>query len=238
VYGFMGMLAMGVSYILLPMFALAPAPDERRARASVALAIASLLLWALAASGVAPSAFRVASLVGGAAAFALHVRLMTRGLREGLRRSLGPPMLLVRTGWAAIGASFAAALAIAADAPFERLPPLFGVLAVGGLVTFLLGILARIAPFLASMHAAGAPRSPTPSQLTHERALSAHAWLHVAALALAVAAIAAGSPIAVRVAAAAGAAGAAAFAVFFGVVWRRAALARDSRIGAALRHVK
>jgi hypothetical protein len=239
VYGFMGMLAMGVSYILLPMFALAPPPNDRIAAASAALAVGALAFASLAALGVASRELRVVAVAAGAAAFALHVRLMGIALRTGLRRSLGKPMVLVRAGWASIGASLAAALALALDVPFERLPALFGTLSIGGLLTFLLGILARIVPFLASMHAAGGPRPPTPSALTDERALGVHTALHIAALGFLVAAVAADSATLVRLAAALGTAGAVAFAAFFATAWRRSVAARLAAASAgALRQIK
>ena len=43
--GFMGMLALGIAYILVPMFALAPNPDERQALASCAFAVAAPSEW-------------------------------------------------------------------------------------------------------------------------------------------------------------------------------------------------
>ena len=53
-YGFMGMLALGLSYIVVPMFALSAAPAERPAWASFALAVLALLLAGAAALGLAP----------------------------------------------------------------------------------------------------------------------------------------------------------------------------------------
>src|SRR5690606_5779160 len=50
-YGFMGMLALGLAYILVPMFALSPAPDETQVRVSAALAALALLLAGAAAFG-------------------------------------------------------------------------------------------------------------------------------------------------------------------------------------------
>jgi hypothetical protein len=58
-YGFMGMLALGLSYIVVPMFALSQAPSERHALASCALAVLALALIAVAAFGVAAEAMRV-----------------------------------------------------------------------------------------------------------------------------------------------------------------------------------
>ena len=50
-YGFMGMLSLGMSYILVPMFALADVPRERTQLTSCALAVAALVLAAWRYSG-------------------------------------------------------------------------------------------------------------------------------------------------------------------------------------------
>jgi hypothetical protein len=104
-----------------------------------------------------------------------------------------------------------------------RLGPLFVVTLIAGwLLTFLLGILQRILPFLASMHAArDKRRAPVPSALTAERPLAVHAICHFAALALLVLAIVLQASWLAQAAALAGAAGALAFAVFFAGVLRR-----------------
>ncbi|HXK54523.1 MAG TPA: hypothetical protein PK405_07535, partial [Hyphomicrobiales bacterium] len=92
----------------------------------------------------------------------------------------------------------------------------------GWLLTFLMGILQRIMPFLASMHAAkikGKP--PLLSELTAERPLQIHAYGHLAALVLAVAGIAFGIPLLIQAGAAAGFFAALAFAAFALVLVRR-----------------
>jgi hypothetical protein len=93
---------------------------------------------------------------------------------------------------------------------------LFGLaLIVGWLMTFLLGVLQRIAPFLASMHAvAGKGRPPTPLSLTDERPLAIHFGCHLAALGLLVVAVFADSMWVARAAAATGVAGALAYCTF------------------------
>ena len=87
-YGFMGLLALGLSYILVPMFALSAAPDERRAWVSLTLAVIALLLSAAASSGVAQQPLRMAAIGAGALAVALHLRLMSVALKTGMRREL------------------------------------------------------------------------------------------------------------------------------------------------------
>jgi hypothetical protein len=224
-YGFMGMLVLGFSYILLPMFALAEAPARRPSAIATAFAIAALIaaapgIW----SGASPFA-RPTAAIAGLFALALHVRLMRSVLASGLRRALGRSFMLVYLGWGMLGASLVAALALALDAPWLRLPFLLGALAIGGLLSFLLGVLARIVPFLASMHAAqgrqkGAPLPPTPSALTAERPLAIHFACHVAALALLVVAVIFDAAALAAAGAAVGTVGAIAYAWFFAAAWR------------------
>jgi hypothetical protein len=222
-YGFMGLLAFGLSYILVPMFALSVAPDERQAVVSCGLVVAALAAAALAAAGVAPQVLRVVALVVGGGAVALHLRLMHGALRSGMRRELGRSFTLVRVGWAALPASLAAALAVALDVPVAGVRTLFGLVLIGGwLLSFLLGMLQRILPFLASMHTArGGARPPTPSALTAGRPLAIHFHCHLGALAVLLLAVLVDSTALAALAAGVGAAGAAAYAVFFVVLWRR-----------------
>ena len=232
-YGFMGMLAVGLSCILVPMFALSEAPAERPALASCVLAAVALVLAGLAAGGVVPMALRTAAIAAGAVAVALHLALMQRALRTGMRRDLGRGFLLVRGAWAMLAASLALALPVTLELPVAGIATLFGIALVPGwLLTFLLGMLQRIVPFLASLHAPrGAGRRPTPSMLTAERPLAIHGYCHAGALtALCVAAIL-DSALFAGAAAVLGAAGAAAFAVFFVTTLRRmrGATAPESR---------
>ena len=226
-YGFMGMLALGLSYIVVPMFALSAPPAERPAWASFALAVLALLLAGVAALGIAPELLRTAAVAAGLAAVAVHLRLMAIALKTGMRRHLGRSFTLVRIAWATLVASLVVALAVVHDAPVDGIATQFGLVLIGGwLVTFALAILQRIVPFLASMHAAqvktrGRSLPPTPSALTAERPLAIHFSCHLAALALLVVAIAIDSAAVVRAAAAVGTAGALAFAAFFAIVMRR-----------------
>jgi hypothetical protein len=222
-YGFMGMLALGLSYLLVPMFALAPAPDTRVQLASWGSAVAGLGCAGAAALGVAPVALRSVAIGAGALAVGLHLALMRRALRDGLRKDLGLSFALVRTGWSGLALSLVAALGVVLEAPVTGLPALFGLLLVGvWLLSFVLGMLQRILPFLASMHAAaGKHRPPTPSSFTRRQPLAIHLACHLAALAGLALAIVTASPLLARLAAAAGTVGAAAFATFFAVLVRR-----------------
>jgi hypothetical protein len=103
-------------------------------------------------------------------------------------------------------------------------PTLFGFLLIGGwLLTFLLGILQRILPFLASMHAArsasGAPSLV--SELAAGWPLTVHAVCHGIALAMLTVAIVVDSTSLARAAAGIGLIGAVSFAWFTAEVMRR-----------------
>ncbi len=242
-YGFMGLLALGLSYILVPMFALADAPPERRQLASFGLAVAAIVLFALAAPGLlgdsgstlstrnpvsasmpisVPFALRVAALLCGAAAITLHLRMMRTALRGGMRRELGRSFTLVRIAWGGLVASLLLALALVLDAPVPHLGVLFGLSLIGlWLLSFVLGILQRILPFLAAMHGGSGRRARTPSALTHDGALRVHFVCHLAALGFLALAIAADLAWLTLVAAVVGALGATAFGVFYVVLLRR-----------------
>jgi hypothetical protein len=230
-YGFMGMLALGLSYVLVPMFALADAPPAYRGWASFALAAIALALAAAAALGAVPAVLGPAAAGTGVLAAILHVALMRATLAAGLRRGLGIGFPLVRLAWAALVASLVLALGLALGVPWDGLATLFGATLVAGwLLSFVLGILQRIVPFLAAMHAGkGRGRPPTPSALTADAPLVAHFRCHVAALALLVGAIVADSAAVAAVAAAVGLAGALAFAAFFAIAMRRMAAPRVDR---------
>ena len=222
-YGFMGLLALGFSYILVPMFALSATPDERQAITSCGLAVAALCLAALAAFGIAPLPLRLAALALGASAVALHLRLMLAAMRTGLRRELGRSFMLVRVGWAGLATSLVLALGLALGIDAAGTPTLWALACIGGwLLSFLLGMLQRILPFLASMHASrSGRRPPTPSALSAQRPLALHFAAHLAALAGLALAIVADSPALAALASAVGSLGAVALAVFFVVLWRR-----------------
>jgi len=223
-YGFMGMLVLGLSYILVPMFALADRPDEREQLSSWGLALAAIVLAALAVVFTqAAMALRVLALLSGSAAAALHLRLMLRTLRSGMRGELGRSFTLVKIGWGGLAASLALAWGMVLELPAPRLQTLFGLCLIGvWLLSLLLGMLQRILPFLAAMHAGGSGRrARTPSSLTHDAALRVHFACHVSALALLGLAAVLDNAWLVRAGAAIGAVGAAAFAWFFAVALHR-----------------
>jgi hypothetical protein len=235
-YGFMGLLAMGFSYVLVPMFGLSSMPDRAEglltafaAAGAVALGVAG----ALAGSGDVVIAAGVAGMI----AAGLHLRGMAQALGRRMKRRLGVSFLLVRVAWAMLPLSILAGVA----AQFDLLGPnsgtFFGfLLFFGWLLTFLLGVLQRIMPFLASMHAAKAGRQPPlVTELSSRSAMTVHAVCHLAAIGLVAAGILAGSGALVRIGAMAGLLGAIAF-LWFGWqvvsrMWRRQAAGRTGQGG-------
>jgi hypothetical protein len=212
-YGFMGLLAFGLSQFLLPMLAIARPPAPRSAYAALGAALCAILLALGGHVGVAALAGLVAA--------AIHVVSIERSLRARLRPALGPAFQLVRASWALLLASLALALAMALGWAPPRAGVLFVLLLVPGwLLTFLLGVLQRIVPFLASVHA-GKRAPPLASALSPQGPLAAHRVLHFAALAGLLAGVALDASWLVQAAALAGLAGALAFAAFFAGVLHR-----------------
>jgi hypothetical protein len=221
-YGFMGLLVMGFSYILVPMFALSDNAAPGWAGLSLGLALAALVLALLVLLGALPMPLLAVSVAAGGLAFLIHVFLMEAALRSGMRQGLGTSFVLVRMGWGALAASFAMALALELDWPIHHGALLFGILLIGGLLTLLLGMLSRIVPFLAAMHAGtGMRRPPTPSKMTVQRALDVHLYSHVLALLLLLLGSWLDSLWLLYGGAAAGTLGACAYAHFFVSAWRR-----------------
>ena len=222
-FGFMGMLAFGFSHVLVPMFALAAAPAKVPSLVALALAILAVALGTVGALTDNGIILTLAAIVGIAAA-GTHIWLMRRVLATGMRKRLGLSFVLVRAAWAMLPITLLVGLAAIHGLAGPNGPTLFGFLMINGwLLTFLLGILQRILPFLASMHATrasgGAP--PLMSELAASTPLKLHAACHGVALILIAIAMAANIAELVAIGAAVGLIGAAAFAWFTAAVTRR-----------------
>jgi hypothetical protein len=222
-FGFMGLLALGFSHILVPMFSLSAAPDMRRSYLVLGFAAAAL------AAGTAGALLNLPPLIAAAAAAGLvtaglHLAQMRDVLRKGMRKNLGLSFVLVKVSWAMLPLSLLVGLAAVFGLAGRNGATLFGFLLVAGwLLTFLIGILQRILPFLASMHATRVPGQmpPAMSELSMAWPIKAHAACHLAALALIALAILTDLAIIARLGAALGFAGSLAFAWFTGnVIWR------------------
>jgi hypothetical protein len=177
--------------------------------------VAALLLAAAAALEVMPGPLRALAWALGSAGVLLHLHLMRRALATGMRKELGRSFVLVKVAWGALLLTLLLGGALWAGVELPRAEAAFGLALLAWLLTFVLGILQRILPFLAALHAAaGKRRGPTASMLTHERALKAHFACHLAALAGLALALALDAGWLARLAALVGLAGAAAFAFF------------------------
>lgn len=221
-YGFMGMLALGLSQVVVPLFAVALVPYSRQAEISFLCVLAGLIF------GVAGLLLNESLIVAAAAVAALfgvgiHVRLMADTVGKRMRRLLGPEFLLIRVSWVLLPASLVLGAALYFDLLPASGPALFGfVLLYGWLLTLLTGVLQRIVPLLGSMHTGTTGNPPVaPSQLTAHRPLMVHRWGHLAALALVTVGLAIDLPIVIRAGALAGTVAAAAFALFTTIAIRR-----------------
>lgn len=215
-FGFMGLMVFGFSYVLVPMFALAPSSPDRPATLSLALLCSGL---AVAITGaIASRAPLIAfGILAAGSGVAVHLWLMTAALRDGMKKRLGLSFVLVRTAWVLLFVSLALGGTIAIGAAPARLAPVVGFLVVfGWLLSMLCGVLQRILPFLASMHAHSRRQRPPRMRDLGEggMALKLHAVCHGLAVAIVPAGMAVDAPGLVLAGAAIGTVGAVAFFVF------------------------
>ncbi len=226
-FGCMGLFAVGFSHVLVPMFTLSSVPKRRTSWTGFAFATAAVAIGALGALGIVPAALPLAAALG-VVACAIYFGLMRQALRGGMRRRLGLSFLLMRSAWALQGVTVVAALWLSFSAPDTRERTLLGLLLfVGWLLTFLLAVLQRILPMLASMHVAAGPRSGT-AYSPDGVPLRVHALCHAFALAGVCAGVVTDLPALVRLGSALGVVGACAYVAFtFRVLrslWTAAAL--------------
>ena len=214
-YGFMGLLTLGFSLVLVPMFALSRSLPQGPGWVQLGLALLGLSAIGLGLLAGMP-ALSWLGVAAGAGAVAAYLWLMRAALAKRMRKRLGLSFVLIRASWGllALGLIFGALVLV--EAPIPNAAALFGFLLLAGwLLTFLTGILQRIMPFLASMHASDATGLPPPlSGLTAEIPLKLHAACHAGALAACSAGILADETLLIRTGAATGVFGAVAFAVF------------------------
>ncbi|MCF6197142.1 MAG: hypothetical protein L3J50_10620 [Emcibacter sp.] len=183
VFGFMSLLAMGFSYILVPMFALAPAPPEKIGRLSIACNVLAIIIMLVGVNMYLPWV-TLAGAVLAMAGVGLYLFGMTGVYRARMRKRLGVPFLLIRIGWFMLFLTVlwggAGLLNLWPDTGHS----LFAVLAIiGWLLTFLTGILQRIIPFLSSMHTSGSGGIPMlASSMADERYLLVNATGHLGGL--------------------------------------------------------
>ena len=229
-FGFMGLLVLGFSHILVPMFAMASAPPKRPSFVSFAAALIALVLGTLGALIGNREVVAAATLVGLLAA-AMHLWLMYRVLKTGMRKHLGLSFVLVRVAWIILPATLVVGLAALYGFAGSNGVTLFGfMLLFGWLLTFLLAILQRIMPFLASMFVTPPARGGTAivAELSGAPALKLHAICHALALFIFAIAIVLDNAAIGRSGGAVGLMGALAFAWFTADVIRRMLPANQS----------
>ena len=223
-FGFMGLLVLGFSHILVPMFALASAPAKRPSAVSFVAAFAALFLGTLGGLTSSRNILTAAALAGLAAA-AVHLWLMYRVLKTGMRKRFGLSFVLVRAAWIMLPVTILAGLAALYGLAGRNGATLFG-----WLLTFLSAILPRIIPFLASMLVPPPARGGTAivSELAGARSLKLHATCHALALAVLAVAILLDDATVARAGSVIGLVGAIAFAWFTADVIRRMLPAKDA----------
>lgn len=215
-FGCMGMFALGFSHVLVPMFTLASVPDRRLSWAGFVAATLAVVLGAVSVAGPVPALLPLAAVLG-VVACGLYLGLMRQALRDGMRRRLGLSFVLIRGAWVMQAATLATGLVYSLGGPVPRAPALIAVMLFAGwLLTFLLAVLQRILPMLASMHvSAGLRQVPgVAADGKQGLALQLHACCHALALAAIGAGVVADVTVLVRVGSGLGLIGAGAFAVF------------------------
>ncbi|MBV1864948.1 MAG: hypothetical protein KUG74_10990 [Rhodobacteraceae bacterium] len=221
-FGFMGVLVFGFSYVLIPMFALSRALPPR-------IGWMGLVFSALALAFATPALLLEITILQFAALLCAHISAaaylwqMRTAFKTRMRKRLGPAFIVIRASWALLAISLLVALATLLGAPIPNGATLFGFLLLAGwLLTFLLGVLQRIMPFLASMHANPKDgRTPLLSELTAQRPLDIHMFCHGAALVLVATGIVTDITLLIATGAAIGLIGAIAFATFAALVIRK-----------------
>ena len=233
-FGFMGLLVLGFSHILVPMFALAAAPAKEPSFANFAVAIVALVVGTFGAL-IGSRDLLAAAAFAGLVAAAIHLWLMYRVLKAGMRKRLGLSFVLVRAAWVLLPVTLVVGIAALYGFAGANGATLFGFLTLfGWLLTFLFAILQRIMPFLASMFVTPPGKGGTAivAELSGAPVLKIHAACHGLALAVLAAAIVLNNGAIARWGSAVGLIGALAFAWFtVDVIWRMLQTKRNPGAG-------
>jgi len=233
-FGFMGLLVLGFSHILVPMFALAAAPAKEPSFANFAVAIVALVVGTFGAL-IGSRDLLAAAAFAGLVAAAIHLWLMYRVLKAGMRKRLGLSFVLVRAAWVLLPVTLVVGIAALYGFAGANGATLFGFLTLfGWLLTFLFAILQRIMPFLASMFVTPPGKGGTAivAELSGAPVLKIHAACHGLALAVLAAAIVLNNGAIARWGSAVGLIGALAFAWFtVDVIWRMLQTERNPGAG-------
>ena len=218
-FGFMGLLVLGLSLVLIPMFVLSRSLPSRPGWAQAGFSVLALAVFCV---GVVfdSSPLQLLALVPGFGAAGCYLWLMRTALHTSMRKRIGLPFILIRVSWGLLMVTLVVSALTLVDIGIPNAPALTGfILVAGWLLTFLTGVLQRIIPFLASMHAVGKSGLPVLlSDLTAEGPLNVHTTCHLAALTACALGILLDLTPLVQVGAALGCVGSAAFAGFVSYV--------------------
>ncbi len=220
VFGFMGMLTVGFSHVLIPLFTLSQGVPAGQSRA-VFVTMSGALAGAVAGIYFELPLLTTLSGIAGLTGVGLHVRSMEYCIRTGMRKKLGIAGLLIRAGWVCLALALIAAIFTTAgflDNNGFRYTIFIALF--GWLLSFLLGVLQRILPFLGAMNATGAgTKPPRPSELAPEKLLRFHAAMHFSAIILVALGLGLENALAVRLGGLAGIIGAFLYAGFAARIW-------------------
>lgn len=191
-----GVLLVSMSYVVVPMFQLTPGYPARLSWWLPPAVGLLLALWSLAvglgADGLVRLAEAATALAGiGFAVFTLRLQRQRRRARADATHRYWQLGL-----WSGLAALVMLLLSAAWPAPAEWAgwAPLFGILlGVGGFMSFIVGMLYKIVPFLSWMHlqdaGQGKVMAPNMNKILPEKRMQWQMWGHFAAFALLVAAV-------------------------------------------------
>lgn len=224
-FGFMGILVTGFSRILIPMFALSRSVPDGPGWIHLALGLLAGTVF-VGGIGAHVQPLETAGAALALVAASIYLMQMLRTLRARMRKRLEWPLWLIIASWCFLALGMVAGFLVTLGWMPGSGATLFGVLVLmGWQLSFLLGVLARIMPFLASMHAArrdGLP--PLLSDLTPDLPLKIIIVLHPPAVVFSALGIVLEMPEIARAGAAVGFVSALAFGVFTGIVVSRIAV--------------
>ena len=198
-----GALIISVSWQVLPMFFLAPAPSTAVSRVTQALSALSLVGLLVALAGVPAGSVPVLALPGAVATWVLQPAWAVKALRARKRRRRDATLWF---WW--LGLSSAPVCLVLGGATAwlddERWALTYGVVVLWGWAGAIAhGMLTRIVPFLVWLHRCaplvGRVKVPTVKELLPDRAVALGFWLHGAGLVAGVVACWVGTGVAWRV---------------------------------------
>jgi len=182
IFGFMSLIAMGFSYILVPMFAIAPAPSEKNGRLSIACNVVAIIIALAGINSHQDWLLMVADILG-MVGVGFYLYGMITVYKTRMRKRLGTPFVLIRVSWVMLPLALIwGAVGIGGYWP-QNGYALFALLAIiGWLLTFLNGVLQRIIPFLGSMHGSNRGGPLLASSMADMRLFDLNAVGHLAGL--------------------------------------------------------